>query len=134
MSEQSTHPKWALAREAATFQFKLVLDGLRDAALIPVSFFAALAGLFSSGRRPDRHYRKVIDWGRQSERWIDLFGSHEPLDSGVGGSLDSLIDTVERVVTEEYRKGNTTAAARDAVEKALQRLESRGAPDQKGSE
>ena len=45
MSAADGHPKWDLFKEAGIFQLKLLADGLRDAVLIPVSFFAALAGL-----------------------------------------------------------------------------------------
>ena len=36
------------------------------------------------------------------------------------GSMDTLINTVEEVLREQYEKGRTTREARDAIENALE--------------
>ena len=107
-------------RETAVLQLKLLADGLRDAALIPISLLAALVGLIRGGDEPDREYRKVIKLGRRSERWINLFGHQRPLGkSHPAGSLDTVLNQVEDVVMEQYKKGRTSAEARTAIREAL---------------
>ena len=109
-----------LIRESAVLQLKLLADGLRDAALIPVSLLATLVGLVRGGDEPDREYRKVIKLGRRSERWINLFGHQRPLGkSHPAGSLDTILGQVEEVVKEQYKKGRTTAETRAAIREAL---------------
>ena len=58
-------------------QIKLILDGLRDATLIPVSFVAAIGGLLMHKDDPWVWYREVLIWGRASDHWIDLFDMHK---------------------------------------------------------
>ncbi len=121
-------------RQAAILQFKLLVDGLRDAVLIPLSIGAAAIGLLRGGDDADREFRRVIKLGRRSERWINLFGHesharrHHP-----GGSLDTLMDRVEAVVMDQYKKGKSEAEAREAIQKAMQAgtNEESGEPEQK---
>ena len=114
----SPTPRLDLFREAAVFQVKLLMDGLRDAILIPISLVAALIGLLRGGSDCDRRsnhrgaaqeYRRVIKLGRRSERWINLFGNQRPLGiSGKTRSLDSILEQVESTVVEQYHKGRQT--------------------------
>ncbi len=101
-------------------QLKLLADGLRDALLIPLSLVAALVGLLRGGDEPDREYRRVIDLGRQTERWINLFGQQQPLESlHPVGSIDIILDQVEAIVMDQRKKGKTEAETRAAVRKAM---------------
>lgn len=121
MNEKVPNPRTALLREAATLQLKLLVDGLRDALLIPLSLIAAAIGLLRGGADADREFRRVIKLGRRSERWINLFGHQAPLRrSHPGGSLDTLLDRVEAVVMDQYKKGQSEAEARAAIQKAMQ--------------
>lgn len=114
-------PRIALIRDATVLQVKLLADGLRDAALIPFSLIGAGIGLIRGGEDADREFRQIIKLGRRTERWINLFGHHRPLArKHPAGSLDSLIERVENVVRDQYRKGSTTSEAKAAIEKALQ--------------
>ena len=103
-------PRFELIRETAVFQLKLIADGFRDAALIPVSLLAALVGLIRGGEDCGREYRQVIKLGRRSEQWINLFGHQRPL--GIehpAGSMDRVLEQVESVVIDQYRKGKTAS-------------------------
>jgi len=101
-------------------QLKLVADGLRDAALIPVSLFAAIIGLIRGGDEPDREFRQVLELGIQTERWINLFGYHKPRSESPAASMDTVIDKVEEVLREQFEKGSATQEAKDAIENALE--------------
>jgi len=120
MNSSSQNPRFALIRRTTILQLKLLADGVRDAILIPVSILAALVGLLRGGNDCDREFTRVIKLGRRSERWINLFGHHAPPDtSHPAGSIDAILNQVESVVLEQYRKGRSTAETRDAVRKAL---------------
>jgi hypothetical protein len=106
MTDSASHnPRLNLLREAVVLQLKLLVDGLRDAILIPISLLAAVIGLLRGGPDCDREYRRVLKLGRRSERWIDLFGNQRPLGkSGTAGSLDSILEQVESTMLEQYAK------------------------------
>ena len=100
MNGAKDSPRLALLREAATLQIKLLVDGLRDALLIPLSLVAAAIGLLRGGPDCDREYRNVI------KRWINLFGHQRPLGKpGPASSFDAVLGQVENTVIEQYRKG-----------------------------
>ena len=124
INKEQPSPRVELMREAAVLQLKLVADGMRDAALIPVSLVAALIGLLRGGEDPGREYRKVIKLGRRSERWINLFGHQRPLgNSHPVGSLDAILNQVEDVVMDQYRKGRSSAETRRAIREALEEVQ-----------
>ena len=109
MDRSTRNPRIELARDTAVLQIKLLVDGLRDAILIPVSLVAALIGLLRGGTGCDREFRRVIKLGRRSERWINLFGHQRPLrGDSVTGSMDSILDQVETAVMEQYKRGART--------------------------
>lgn len=120
MNDAPESPRARLFREAAVLQLKLVADGFRDALLIPVSLIAALVGLVRGGDDCEAEFRRVIDLGRQSERWINLFGHERPLDlAHPAGSMDRILEQVETIVVEQYKKGKSAAEAREAVRKVI---------------
>ena len=122
MNDQPRNPREQLLRDAFILQLKLLADGFRDALLIPISLVAAAVGLVRGGADCDVEFRRVIDLGRRSERWINLFGQQEPLtpESPVG-SIDRILAQVETVVMEQRGKGKSAAEIRDAIRTALQR-------------
>lgn len=112
MEGPSRNPRLALLREAAVLQLKLVVDGFRDAMLIPISLVAAAIGLLRGGPDCDREYRRVIELGLRSERWINLFGHHRPPENtGKAGSLDTVLEQVESTVLEQYQRGRKSGGA-----------------------
>lgn len=122
MNATNQNPRVSLLREAAILQVKLLADGIRDAILIPVSLLAALIGLLEGGDNCDDKFRRVIKLGRRSERWINLFGQQRPLDtSSPTGSIDSILEQVESVVLDQYKKGRSASETRAAVRKAMQK-------------
>jgi len=96
------------------FQFKLVIDGLRDLLLSPLSIVAAVAGLIAGGEHPDRYFRKVIRFGRRTEVWINLFGEH-----GGPGTADHLVDPLRARVMDEARENAWLSRAGTSLNKRL---------------
>jgi hypothetical protein len=111
MDSEIPNPRLELIRSTAVLQIKLLIDGIRDAILIPVSLVAALIGVFRGGEDCDREFRRVIKVGRRSERWINLFGHHRPLGNEPVGSMDSILDQVETAVMEKYQKNRKPSDA-----------------------
>ena len=108
MDAKGRSPRIELLRDAAVLQIKLLVDGLRDAVLVPISLLAALIGVLRGGADCDREFRRVIKLGRRSERWINLFGHQRPLAGQHGGSsMDSILDQVESAVKTQYRRSRT---------------------------
>jgi hypothetical protein len=113
-------------RASLLFQAKLIVDGLRDFVLVPVSLVATLAGLVRGGDEPEREFESVLDLGRQTERWINLFGTHEPFEAGgQAGNLDQLVTRAEELLREQARQGGVSDNAAAALENALAALHRR---------
>ena len=67
--------RWTLIRDVAVLQVKLIVDGLRDFVLVPVSLVAGLISLFRAGDPAGNEFYRLLRIGRRSERWINLFGA-----------------------------------------------------------
>ena len=124
--------RWTLMRDVAVLQLKLVLDGLRDALLLPVSLFVALLDVLGVGPRAGRQFYALLEWGRRTEYWINLFGATDhvrALTSSPRPGVDALVDRLERLAVQEYERGGITASTKDAVDRALDHLTRRGPSD-----
>lgn len=120
MKEAENSKRGQLVRNSLIFQLKLIADGMRDFALVPVSLVATLIGLIRGGAQPEREFESVIDLGRETERWINLFGQHEPIEqAGSAGSIDMLLTRAEEVVREQAREGGISESASKAVTRAI---------------
>jgi len=120
MEKTESTNRGRLIRESLIFQLKLIADGVRDLVLLPVSLIATAVGLIRGGDEPEREFQSVIELGRQTEQWINLFGQHEPIEqAGQAGSIDMLLTRAEEVVREQAREGGISESASKAVNKAL---------------
>lgn len=122
-----------LIRDVVVFQFKLIVDGLRDFVLVPVSLLAGLLSLVTSEKgKPGAQFYQLLDTGKKTEDWIDLFGAlrHAPPDLVDGihfpdANMDEILDRFEDFMVDEERRGGVTAQARERFEKALRSLKDR---------
>ena len=114
--------RWRLIRDAVQFQIKLAIDGLRDLILMPLSALGALITLLGARDTPLEFYN-IVRWGKRTERAINLFGAAEPASHDTqpqqAASVDALLERVESLIVEQYRKGGITAQAKDAIDRAL---------------
>ncbi|MCG8371297.1 MAG: hypothetical protein MJA32_12375 [Proteobacteria bacterium] len=116
-----------LIRDVVVFQFKLIVDGLRDFALVPVSLLAGLLSLlFGKDGKPGSLFYEVLSVGKNSEHWIDLFGALRNAPDDVGHTLrfpqaniDEILGNIETFVIDEEKRGGMTAQARQRFEQAL---------------
>jgi hypothetical protein len=117
--ETSPHNHWALLRDLLAFQVKLGLDGLRDLALIPVSIVAFIAGVIVHPSTPGIYFYKLLSLGRQSDRWINLFGEHHSDHS----QADNYVSKVETAVVNQYQKGGLVKQITDRTDEVISNLQ-----------
>jgi hypothetical protein len=121
--------RWQFIRDVVVFQLKLVLDGLRDAMMIPVSIAAAVVDLLVPGPEQSGLFYRIVALGRNSEAYIDLFEAADRVEpraetSGGDAGVDELFRRVEGFLREQDRKGGLTSTARVRVDKLLDVLSS----------
>lgn len=122
-----------LVRDVIVFQFKLIVDGLRDFFLVPVAFFAGLLSFFNTKDGvPGPHFYDLLEVGKQSEHWIDLFGAMRNAPPEIRNrvrfpeeNMDQILDRIETFVKDEEKRGGITAQARERLEKALRGFQNR---------
>jgi hypothetical protein len=124
--------RWTLTRDIALLQVKLIVDGLRDFILVPVSLIVGLISLFSPGRSDENEFYRLLRIGRKSEKWINLFGaadrvrpSYEERVNFPQEDIDTLVQRLENLVVDEYRSGGVTRQARDQLEQLLAAVQRR---------
>lgn len=117
--------RFPVLRDVIVFQGKLLVDGLRDLVLSPVSLLAALVDLIVPGDDGGKRFYAVVRFGRRTEAWINLFGAadHNNPDVDPQG-VDVLVAELENIVRDPQRRGEV----RDKAALLLQRL--RGTADQ----
>jgi hypothetical protein len=120
MSETNPSKRGVLVRNTVVFQLKLMADGFRDLLLLPVSLIATIIGLLRGGDEPEREFNQVIEVGRESEQWINLFGNHEVSDNANAvASMDTLFAKVEESLKQQYQSGGISERVQAEVEKVL---------------
>lgn len=124
MSESNPSKRATLVRNTIVFQLKLMADGFRDLVLLPVSLIASLIGLLRGGDEPEREFNQVLQIGRETEEWINLFGNHEmPENSTAIASIDALFTKVEETLKQQYKAAGTSASAQAEIDQALQAVQ-----------
>ena len=116
-----------LIHDVAVLQAKLIVDGLRDLILVPLSLIAGLVSLLSGEKGvPGTQFYRLLAIGKQSEIWINLFGamSNAPPDLEhpmpfPDLDMDEIVDKIEAFVVNEEKRGGMTAQARARFEKAI---------------
>jgi hypothetical protein len=133
MSSTSTSPptnsaeRWRFLRDVLVFQVKLLLDNLRDFALIPISLVAAAIDLVYKGEREGALFYKVLRWGAHSEEVIDVYSAiedHQPGSFKMNPeyTVDAVIARLEGVLVREYEKGGTAASIKTAMDRAIDQV------------
>ncbi len=58
------------------FQLKLAADALRDLIMSPISIICFLLDVVFKPDEKDSHYSQLMEFGRKTDRWINLFEEH----------------------------------------------------------
>jgi hypothetical protein len=121
-----------LIRDVALLQVKLVVDGLRDFILVPVSLITGVISLFRMGDPAGTEFYRLLRIGRRSERWINLFAAAEHVaiadeepDHFPDADIDELVGRLETFVRDEAREGEMSRQARSRLNSLLEALRQR---------
>ncbi len=124
--------RWSLIRDVAVLQVKLVVDGLRDVILVPVSLIAGVIGLVRGRHESGNEFYDLLRLGRKSERWINLFGAAERVHGKVAdddvlplNDIDEMVTRVESFIVDEYKTGGVTRQAKERLDRAIDVLHRR---------
>lgn len=104
--------RFPVLRDVIVFQLKLLVDGLRDLLLSPVSILAAFVDLLVPGDDGGKRFYGVVHFGRRTEQWINLFGmadKHDPEAPPAG--IDVLLAELEGLVRDPARRDEARARA-----------------------
>jgi hypothetical protein len=121
----------AVIRDMLVFQFKLIVDGILDLMLLPVSLVVGLVSIIGRGPESGSEFYEFLRIGRRGERWINLFGAverkHGPAaqdEELAARDLDALVSRVESFLVDEYRHREVTAQTKQRLDAALASLQS----------
>jgi hypothetical protein len=119
-----------VVRDMFVFQFKLIVDGVLDLVLLPVSLVVGLISLVGPGPGWGSEFYEFLRIGRRGERWINLFGAVErkhgsasDADEFATKDLDDLVSRVESFLVDEYRNRAVTTQTRQRLDAALESLQ-----------
>ena len=98
-------PRGVLIRDLLIFQLKLVLDGIKDAVVLPVSTVVVVLELLVGGRRRGGTFYALMGACESFDRWLNLhgaahrasrsreglFGGSEPGDGTMVGEIEGLV-------------------------------------------
>lgn len=113
--------RFPVLRDVLVFQFKLLVDGLRDLLISPVSLLAALVDLLVPGDDGGKRFYAVVRYGRRTEQWINLFGATGPGDAAQENhGLDVILADLEEVVRDPSRREEARAKAQEVLERLRQ--------------
>ncbi len=136
---QPNPDRWEMLRDVVVFQVKLVVDGLRDVVLSPVSLLAALGDLLLSRERTGGRFYEVVRFGRRTERWINLFGAadrsvhSEPRASENGDAgIDAYVEHLQQRLLDQYELWVVTSSAKDKIDRALDTIQHKVRRDKLG--
>jgi hypothetical protein len=105
-------------RDIVVFQAKLLVDGLRDLLLSPLSIGAALIDLLIPGDDGGKRFYAVVRFGRRTERWINLFGAADRSDPDMAPQgADALLGEIEAFLRDPKRRDTARADVQALVER-----------------
>ncbi len=120
---------WQFLRDVFVFQLKMLLDNVRDFALMPVSLFAALIDLVFKGQRQGALFYQVLRWGAHSEEVINVYSALAPQDRpsvNPAYTVDAAIARLEGVLVRECAKGGTASSIKTAMDRTIRQIQSEG--------
>jgi len=124
--ESGSNERWKFFRDVLVFQLKMLLDNVRDFALMPVSLVAALIDLIFKGKRQGSLFYQVLRWGAHSEEVINVYGAieaHEKPRVNPNYTVDAVIARLETVLVRECEKGGTAASIKAAMDRAIDQIQ-----------
>ncbi len=120
----TTPNHWQLLRDMVVFQAKLAIDGLRDLVLLPISLVAGVAGLLFSPDNPGKYFQRLLEFGRKTDVWINLFGATEHYTGEMKSpSSDAYVQKLEEMLINEYKRGGVVKNIKDQTDSLVKRIQ-----------
>ncbi|MEE2704107.1 MAG: hypothetical protein VX614_08820 [Myxococcota bacterium] len=128
LEQRRSQNRWLLIRDTLVFQAKMLLEGIRDLVLVPLTLLAAGLGLARGGPEPQRYLLEVMRTARRFDRWLALFRPVErefsqPPGESERASADTYLRQLEQVLIEQHERGGITAQVKQKVDHLLDGLE-----------
>ncbi|MEP7015764.1 MAG: hypothetical protein ABI925_10010 [Verrucomicrobiota bacterium] len=122
-----SNERWRFLRDVLVFEIKMLLDNVRDFALMPASIVAAIIDLVYKGEREGALFYKVLRWGAHSEKVIDVYSAIEDHPKGdftvnPDYTIDAVVARLEGVVVREIEKGGTAASIKAAMDRTIDQV------------
>ena len=124
--ESGSNERWKFFRDVLVFQLKMLLDNIRDFALMPVSLGAALIDLIFKGKRQGSLFYQVLRWGAHSEEVINVYSAIETQERprvNPNYTVDAVIARLEGVLVRECEKGGTATSIKAAMDRAIDQIQ-----------
>jgi hypothetical protein len=124
--ESGRNERWKFFRDVLVFQLKMLLDNVRDFALMPVSLGAALIDLIFKGNRHGSLFYQVLRWGAHSEEVINVYSAIKTQERprvNPKYTVDAVIARLEGVLVRECEKGGTAASVKAAMDRAIDQIQ-----------
>jgi hypothetical protein len=100
MTDEHAGHRTALIRGVLMLAPKLLLGAGRDLVLIPLAVTAAALDLAMLRQQSPRHFRRVLQLGEHTDRWIDMWSGARDPQEGQRENVDALLARVEQVVRD----------------------------------
>ena len=126
-SGREPNARWKFLRDVAVFEAKLSLNNLHNFFQVPLTLAIAVFDLLLRGKVEGGRFYKFVEIGRTIDDSIDIYSviadRERPLNTDF--TVDAVVSRLEAVIVREYEKGGTAASIKEAVDKALDGLQSR---------
>lgn len=122
-----SHARWKFIRDVLVFEAKLALNNLHNFFQIPVTLAVAVFDLLVKGREEGERFYKLLELGRTIDESIDIYSviAHREKSLNKDYTVDAVVARIEQVIVREYKKGGSAASVKQAVDKALDGMQSK---------
>ncbi len=134
---ENNNQRSEVIRDTLVLQLKLIVDGFRDLALMPVCLVASLFGLIKHKNDPGRYLYRVLSYGRLSEKWIGLFDEAQkdnmkPLDYE-DKKFDDLLHKTQSAFESKYVDPKKKEQLVEKLNAALNDINGKLSPEQRAA-
>jgi hypothetical protein len=122
--------RWKFLRDVAVFELKLTINNFHNFFQVPLTLGVALFDLvFKHGEEGSRFYW-LVEQGRLIDDHIDIYSIVDDRERAMNKnySVDAVLSRVEGIIKREYEKGGTAASIKNALDRAIDEMQSRTAP------
>ena len=98
------------------FQLKLLMDGIRDILLVPIALGCGLFGIVFGGDHPDRWFNQLLELGRRSDRFINLFNQHDGKNTDSQPTSDEMLAPYREKLVSQAQNSPLAARANQLVD------------------